>query len=96
METVLANTKSAEKWTRQSEKAYARNRWYRGRARTYVKRARSLMDRGEVDEATQAVVWACRALDVAAQKGAIHDNNASRRKSRLMKALNKVGQPSNS
>jgi small subunit ribosomal protein S20 len=51
-----------------------------------------MLGQGEVDNAREAVRWACRALDVAAQKGAIHANNASRRKSRLMKALNKAEQ----
>jgi small subunit ribosomal protein S20 len=86
----LANTKSAEKRARQAVKSYARNRWYRGRARTYVKRARGFIESGEVKEAQEAVQWACRALDIAARKGAIHANNAARRKSRLMTALNKA------
>ena len=86
----MANTHSAEKRARQSAKAYARNRWYRGRARTYIKRARTLIEAGQLDEAEEAVRWACRSLDVAAQKGAVHENNASRRKSRLMLALNRA------
>lgn len=86
----MANTKSAAKHARQSLKHYARNRWYRVRARTFVKRARLLMAQGDATKATEALQTACRALDIAAQKGAIHGNNASRRKSRLMKAFNKV------
>jgi small subunit ribosomal protein S20 len=84
----LANTKSAEKRTRQAAKRYVRNRWYRGRPRTFIKRARQFIAAGEVDNATDAVQRACRALDVAAQKGVIHPNNAARRKSRLMRAFN--------
>jgi len=89
----MANTKSAAKHVRQSLKHYARNRWYRVRARTFVKRARETMTQGDVEKATEALRTACRALDMAAQKGAIHRNNASRRKSRLMKAFNKVQLP---
>jgi small subunit ribosomal protein S20 len=55
-----------------------------------VKRARRFIDGGDVESAEVAVRQACRALDVAAQKGTIHKNNAARRKSRLMKALNKI------
>jgi small subunit ribosomal protein S20 len=83
----VANTKSAKKRAVQSAKAYDRNRWFRGRARTYIKKARSLIEAGDTAGAQESVLWACRALDVAAQKGAIHANNAARRKSRLMKAL---------
>jgi small subunit ribosomal protein S20 len=86
----LANTKSAEKRARQSVKRAARNRWYRSRARTFVKRAREHVDRGELDGTDEHVRRACRALDKAAQKGAIHPNNAARRKSRLMLALNRA------
>ena len=83
----MPNTKAAAKRVLQSEKSNARNRWFRGRARTFVKRARGLIDEGKVTEAREAAQWACRALDQAATKGAIHKNNAARRKSRLLRAL---------
>jgi small subunit ribosomal protein S20 len=89
----LANTQSAEKRARQALKAYDRNRWYRGRARTFVKRARALIDSGDVEAAEDVVRRACKALDKAAQKGVIHRNNAARRKSRLVKAFNKARTP---
>ena len=86
----MANTASAEKAARQSTKRYARNRWYRTRARTFVKRARLHLEQGQLDEAQAAIRLACEALDRAASKGVIHANNASRRKSRLMQALHKA------
>jgi small subunit ribosomal protein S20 len=43
------------------------------------------MESSETEAAEEAVNNAVVALDKAAQKGAIHHNNASRRKSRLMK-----------
>jgi len=86
----MANTRSAEKRTRQNIKRYARNRWYRSRPRTFVKRARAEMENGDTAKAEDSVRRACRALDIAAQKGVIHRNNAARRKSRLMKALDRA------
>lgn len=86
----MANTASAEKAARQSTKRNARNRWYRGRARTFVKRARMHLDLGQLDEAQAAVRLACESLDRAASKGVIHANNAARRKSRLMLAFNRA------
>jgi len=83
----LANTKSAQKRMRQNEKRRARNRVFRGRARTYVKKARLAIDNGDVETARAATMEAVSALDKAAQKGVLHDNNAARRKSRLMKQL---------
>jgi small subunit ribosomal protein S20 len=40
--------------------------------------------------AVEAVKAACKALDTTAQKGVIHKNTASRKKSRLMKKLNTI------
>jgi len=83
----LANTKSAIKRIRQNEKRRARNRVYRGSARTFVKKARLAIENGDVEVARAATMQAVSALDKAAQKGVLHDNNVSRRKSRLMKQL---------
>ena len=72
----------------------ARKTVYRGKVRTttrtQIKRARLLIASGKVTEADKAIQDAIRALDKAAEKGVIHKNNAARRKSRLMLALNKA------
>jgi len=73
---------------RQSEKRRQRNRKVRSEARTYVKRARTQIESGELDEAQESVAQAIRALDRAAEKGILHKNNVARRKSRLMSKLN--------
>jgi small subunit ribosomal protein S20 len=86
----LANIKSAIKRNKQNEKRRLRNRVYRGRARTFVQRARVLMLAEEKEQAEQTVKQAVQALDIAAAKGIIHKNNAARRKSRLMKQLSSL------
>jgi len=72
----------------------ARRAVYRGKVRTstrtQVKKARTLIASGKVAEADMALQDAISALDRAAEKGVIHKNNAARRKSRLMLALNKA------
>lgn len=78
---------------RSSERRRQRNRVYRGRARSAVKRARVLIDSGQYEEAQEAVRAAARALDKAAAKGIIHKNNAARRKSRLAQQLNDAQRP---
>ena len=83
----MANIKSAIKRNKQNEKRRLRNRIFRGRARTYVKRARIQIEDGNMDEARTATLEAIRALDKAAKKGILHKNNAARRKSRLMHHL---------
>jgi len=79
----VANIKSQIKRNRQNDKRRLRNRTFRGAARTAIKDARAEMTEAEVKNAVSA-------LDKAAEKGAVHPRNASRRKSRLMKAVNKA------
>ena len=84
----MANIKSQIKRNRQNEQRRVRNRIYRGRARTFVAKAREAIAAGSTtDDAKTAVAEAISQLDRAAQKGVIHKNNAARRKSRLMKRL---------
>lgn len=72
----------------------ARKAVYRGRVRTgtrtQVKKVRALIAAGKLTEASEALKPALKSLDKAAEKGVIHKNNAARRKSRLVKALNKA------
>jgi small subunit ribosomal protein S20 len=72
----------------------ARKTVYRGAVRTStrtrVKKARALIAAKKGPETGQAVQAAISALDKAAEKGIIHKNQAARRKSRLMAALNKA------
>jgi small subunit ribosomal protein S20 len=84
----VANTKSAEKRYRQSEKRRLRNRHYRSTTRTMVKRVRSAFDTKDVPTSEAALLLAMKALQKAASKGVIHKNQASRKIGRLTKALN--------
>jgi len=88
----LANTQSAIKRIRSSERKRKINQVHRSRARTYLKRARQLIARGDFDEAEAMAQQAASALDKAAQKGIIHKNRAARSKSRLMKQLQQAKQ----
>jgi small subunit ribosomal protein S20 len=88
----LANTKSAIKRIRSSERRRKINQVHRSRARTFVKRTRTLIAAGQLEEAEVMAQQALSALDKAAQKGIIHKNKAARSKSRLMKQLNQARQ----
>ncbi len=83
----MANLKSAIKRIKQNEKRRLRNRVFRGQARTYIRDARAAMLEENLEEARETTLKAVKALDKAAENGVIHKNNASRRKSRLMKQL---------
>jgi len=82
----LANLKSQIKRNRQNDRRRLRNRDYRGSARSAVSQARVSIDTN-APNSKEALMHAIRILDKAAERGAIHRNNASRRKSRLMKRL---------
>jgi len=85
-EPTMPSAKSA----RVAERRRIRNMPLRTRAKTAVKKARLLIAANDLGGAEQAVRSAFVALDKAAQKGVLHPNNASRRKSRIMKALHKA------
>ena len=86
----MANHKSAIKRIRTNERKRQRNRVYRSRTRTEVKKAQDQIGVGNQEEAIAQVREAISMLDKAADKGIIHKNNAARRKSRLMKRLNEL------
>ena len=76
--------KSSQKRERQNEKRRMRNKSYKSKTRTLIKKAFTAIEEGNLDIAKVATSDAVQALDKAAAKGVIHKNNASRRKSRLM------------
>jgi len=79
--------KSSQKRERQNEKNRLRNRSYKSKARTMIRKAFLAIEEGNLENAQAATADAVQALDKAAAKGVIHKNNASRRKSRLMTRL---------
>ncbi len=82
----MANTKSAVKHARQSERRRQRNRAVRSRVRTAVKTARGALASKDTS-ARASVVEAIRSLDRAVTKGVIHRNTAARKKSALARGL---------
>ena len=76
------------KSTRVSENMRKRKAHILTQTRNYVKKARTLIKDGNIDDAKKAVIDAEKILDKAAQKGVVHKGNAARRKSRLAKQLN--------
>lgn len=75
----MANTKSAIKRMRQSERRRVRNRTIRSQVRTAIKTARTAGG----DTLRTAVAEAIRTLDRAVTKGVVHRNTAARKKSAL-------------
>ena len=83
-----ARTPSALKRVRQSHRRNAILQPRRTAAKTQIKNALAAAASGDAEATRKAVAEAASALDLAAKSGAIHPNNAARRKSRLQKKIN--------
>ena len=76
---------------RTQQRRAERNRARRTLSRSKVSAAREAISENPTDEMTdKSLTDAFSALDRAASRGVIHRNNASRRKSRLARNLNKA------
>ncbi len=86
----MPNIKSVKKDVIKSQKNHLRNAAAKSTAKTFVKKARLAIDtHADIAAVTEAVRLACKSLDKTAERAIIHKNQASRRKSRLMKKMNK-------
>jgi small subunit ribosomal protein S20 len=89
----MANTKSAKKRHKQSEKNRQRNQSITSRMRTFLRRADEALTTGEPDSAKEAVRKAVSEVDRACTKGVIHRNSAARKKSSLERRIAALGAP---
>ena len=79
----MANHLSALKRARQTERRTARNRANTSALRTQLRELRETIAKGDKTAAEQTYRQTVSALDKAIQKGTLHENTASRYKSRL-------------
>jgi small subunit ribosomal protein S20 len=83
----MANHKSAIKRIRANNAKRLRNRYQAKTTRTFIKRLRNTENRAEAQELLKKV---SSMLDKLAKKNIIHKNNASNKKSKLTKFVNKL------
>lgn len=86
----MPTTKTAEKELRVANRRKARNKSVISETKTRVIKAENAIASGNLEVAQVEVKAAISALDKEAEKGKVHRNNAARRKSRLLKKLNKA------
>ena len=84
----MANIKSAKKRILVNNKKAARNKSIRSAVKTAIKKVEAAVAAGEKATAAAALVNATSVIDKAQSKGVYHKNNASRKVSRLSKAVN--------
>lgn len=86
----MPKSKTAESVARSSERKRQRNRSIKSVTRTAIIKAEKLIESNELESAQKAIIEASSIIDKAAKKKVIHPNTASRRKSRLVRKLNKA------
>ena len=84
----MANIKSSKKRIKVTEAKTLRNRMVKSSLKTTIKKFEMAIASNNVDEAKSSFNSVVKSLDMAASKGVIHKNMASRKKSRLAAKLN--------
>ena len=86
----MANIKSAKKRILVNETKAARNKAIRSRVKTAIKKVDALVAAGDKAAAQAALANAVSEIEKAASKGVYHKNTASRKVSRVSKAVNTI------
>ena len=86
----MANIKSAKKRILVIETKTERNRAAKSRVKTFVKKVYAAIEAGDKAAAETALNEAISEISKAASKGIYHKSTASRKISRLTKAVNKI------
>ena len=88
----MANSRSALKRIRQSEKKRMRNKQVKTKVKNTIRSFFSALEEDNQETATQQMKIVGKMIDKAASKGVIHKKTAARKKSRLTKKLNQSRQ----
>ncbi len=87
----MANTDSARKRIRQTEKREARNKARKSRVRTFVRKLEEAIATGDKTAAQEAFRAAQPEMQRAVTKGTLHANTVSRKISRLSARVKSLG-----
>lgn len=86
----MANIKSAKKRILVNQTKAARNKSIKSSVKTAIKKVELAVEQNDAEAAKAALPDAISAIDRAETKGVYHKNNASRKVSRLSKAVNSI------
>jgi small subunit ribosomal protein S20 len=86
----MPNSLSSKKRLRQSIDRRLRNRSAKAALRTQIRKLRIAIQGSDVEASQKEYILVTKKLDQAASKKIIHDNQASRLKSRLSAAIKKI------
>lgn len=86
----MANIKSAKKRAKTAQKRRLRNVSAMSAVKTAIKRFEVAVTTGNKEAATELLRVAVKKIDQAGTKGLLHRNNVANKKSRLVKAFNRM------
>ncbi|HEY0576625.1 MAG TPA: 30S ribosomal protein S20 [Pseudonocardia sp.] len=84
----MANIKSQMKRVKTNEKRRQRNKSVKSAVRTAIRRFREAVEAGDQEQIVERQRSASKALDKAASKGVIHQNQAANKKASLARRVN--------
>jgi small subunit ribosomal protein S20 len=87
----MANTKSAEKAARKTQRRYAINRARTSRVRTFIKKVEEAIASGDKAAARAAFKEAQPVMQSGVNKGTLHKNTVGRKLSRLSRRIKALG-----
>ena len=91
LDFAMANTASARKRIRQTERRMARNKARVSRMRTFIKAVETAIADGGHDAARAALMQAQPEMQRAAGKGVVHRNTVARKLARLSARVKALG-----
>ncbi|HTF55094.1 MAG TPA: 30S ribosomal protein S20 [Pseudonocardia sp.] len=83
----MANIKSQMKRVKTNEKRRQRNKSVKSAVRTAIRRFREAVEAGDQDQVVERQRSASKALDKAASKGVIHQNQAANKKASMARRV---------
>jgi small subunit ribosomal protein S20 len=86
----VANIKSQMKRVKTNEKRRQRNKSVKSAVRTAVRRFREAVEAGDQAQIVERQRFASKALDKAASKGVIHQNQAANKKAAMARRVNAI------
>ena len=86
----MANIKSAKKRILEIEKKTLRNKMIKSKIKTVIKKLEAAIAANDKELAKERLAVVISEIDKATSKGIFHKNTASRKISRLTKAVNKI------
>ena len=86
----MANIKSAKKRVLVAKRNEDRNKSIKSGVKTATKKVLAAVEANDQATAKEALVAATKSIEMAATKGVYHKNTASRKVSRLAKAVSKM------